>query len=249
VLVADRARARRVARLRPVALPGGDAAAREPWRMALAHLVAAGVDDERVEAARVDAPASARTLVRAMIARGVNAPATTSAGRLFDAVAALSGVRARATREGQAAAELEAVSHAFTTFTTGPECAEPYALPLGCAGGLLELDPRPLVRAFAEDACRGVATGEIGARFHAALAAGIGLACRAVRGRTALAAVVLTGGCFQNRLLTELAAHELERSGFEVLLHERVPPGDGGLALGQAAVAAERLHDVSGDPR
>jgi hydrogenase maturation protein HypF len=202
-----------------------------------------------VEAARVDAPASARTLVRAMIARGVNAPATTSAGRLFDAVAALSGVRARATWEGQAAAELEAVSHAFTTFTTGPECAEPYALPLGCAGGLLELDPRPLVRAVAEDACRGVATGEIGARFHAALAAGIGLACRAVRGRTALAAVVLTGGCFQNRLLTELAAHELERSGFEVLLHERVPPGDGGLALGQAAVAAERLHDVSGDPR
>ena len=225
ILVADLAGFERVGRIRPVALPGGDAAVREPWRMAVAHLMAAGLATARVRNA-------GRPTVEAMIREGVNSVPTSSAGRLFDAVASLVGLSDVATYEGQAAMELEAVSD--------PD-AEPYALPVA-AGPLIDVDAGPLVAAVVADVDRGLSARAIGGRFHAALAEAIAEASRLTRQRTALRTVALSGGCFQSRLLTELVVKRLERDGFEVLLHARVPPNDGGIALGQAAVAAWRLR-------
>jgi hydrogenase maturation protein HypF len=214
----------RVGFIRPVPLPGGDAAAREPWRMALAHILEAGLPSDRVTR-------PGRTVVEAMIREGVNTVPTSSAGRLFDALASLLGLRDVNTYEGQAAVELEAASSA--------EGVEPYPLPVEDEPTVL--DPRPLVRAVVEDVDRGVPTSVAGARIHETLAAGIAEACARVRRRTGLGTVALSGGCFQNRLLTLRASDRLRAAGFEVLLHARVPPNDGGIALGQAAVAAWRL--------
>ena len=233
ILAADLAGFTRVGRLRPVALAGGDAAVREGWRMAVAHLMDAGLDPARVEAH------GRRTVVR-MIETGTGTVPTSSMGRLFDAVASLAGVRHVSSYEGQAALELEALA---------AHGAEPYPLPVARAGSLLEMDARPLVRALVADVDGGVAVETIASRFHAALGAALAAACRAVREETALETVALTGGCFANRRLTEIAVAALEGDGFEVLLHARVPPGDGGLALGQAAVAAWRLAHVPGHTR
>src|SRR5262249_28771125 len=143
-------------------------------------------------------PAGARRTVRAMIDAGVNAPRTSSAGRLFDAVACLAGVRDRAAFEGQAAMELEGLAE-----VEGAEAeAEGYAFAVG--GGLL--DPGPVVLAVARDRLAGVAPARIAARFHAALAAAIAEACAHVRARTGIELVALTGGVFQNALLTSLAS-------------------------------------------
>lgn len=228
ILVADFQGFERVGRIRPVAMAGGDAAVREPWRMALSHLMAAGLDT-----AAVASPV--RASVEAMIREGIGSVPTSSAGRLFDAIASVLGLRHVTSYEGQAAVELEAAS--------GEGEGEGYPLPVGVdAAGLLEIDPRPLLRAVVGDLARGVGTATIGGRFHRGLAAAIGQACTRVRSGTGLSTVALSGGCFQNRLLTRLTEARLREEGFEVLLHARVPPGDGGLALGQAAVAAWRTR-------
>jgi len=232
-LVADLARFERRARLRPVALAGGDAAVREGWRMAIAYLMDAGLDPARIDAR------GAGTVAR-MISCGTGTVPTSSMGRLFDAVAALVGLRGASTYEGQAALELEALA---------ARDGEPYVLPVIRSGELLELDPRAMIRAVVADVDAGVGSAEISARFHAALSVALAAACRAIRDETGLRTVALTGGCFGNRRLTELAAQALGADGFEVLLHSRVPAGDGGLALGQAAVAARRISDVPGHPR
>jgi len=250
-LVADLERSVRVARLNPVPMPGGNAAAREPWRMTLAHLAAAGADASAFVNSVCDRSVSQHAIrsVASMIksgmhdgrvAYGANAPLTSSAGRLFDAVSALLGVCAHPTYEGQTAAELEAVSAAG---------AQPYAFPLRETDGLIELDARALVKEIASDARRGAPRAEIGGRFHAALARGIADACAAIAERTGLRTVALTGGCFQNRLLAEATVALLEGSNLEVLEHARVPAGDGGLALGQAAIAAWRMRDLPHDSR
>lgn len=221
ILAADLAGFVRVARLRPVALPGGDAAVREPWRMALAHLLGAGLPT-----ARVTHPS--RPVVEAMIRAGVNTLPTSSAGRLFDALASLAGVRDAVTYEGQAAIELEAAA--------ADDDAAPYEVPLA-DGAPFELDARPLVRAVVAEVEAGTERGTIAARVYASLGRAIALACVRAREATGLGTVALSGGCFQSALLVRRAASALERSGFEVLLHARVPPSDGGLALGQAVVA------------
>jgi hydrogenase maturation protein HypF len=176
---------------------------------------------ERVRHAR-------RASVEAMIRTGTNAVLTSSAGRLFDAVSSLAGICHEASYEGQAAVELEAVS-----VVAGEE---PYPLTLA-AGELLEIDARPLVAAVLDDVERGVSPAAIGGRLHLALAEALVELCRRVRDEHRLEAVALSGGCFQSRLLTTLVSDGLARAGFEVLLHARVPPNDGGIALGQAAVA------------
>jgi hydrogenase maturation protein HypF len=208
----------RAGHLWPVGLPGGERAVREPWRMACAWCVAAGVEPPaRLRAQRLW-PAVERLCA--------TAPVTTSMGRLFDAVAALAGVRTHCTYEGQAAAELEALAAGD---------AEPYPLPVT---GALVLDARPTVAAVAADAASGVPAARIAARFHAAVAAATAEAVvrgAAVRG---LHIAVLSGGVFQNRRLLEATAAQLAEAGLRVLVPERVPPNDGGLALGQAAVAA-----------
>jgi hydrogenase maturation protein HypF len=221
----------RAGHLHPVRLPGGDQAVRQPWRMACAWLVAAGAGGDEgppplpaALAGAVDAP---RWRAVASLARGgVAAPVTTSAGRLFDAVAALCGLRSTATYEGQAAAELEAVCDPH----------ERGAYPLPVAGGAV-LDARETILAVARDTARGVPAAVVSARFHRALADATARACVEIAARRSVETVVLSGGVFQNvRLLTGASAR-LEAAGLRVLVPRRLPPNDGGIAYGQAAVA------------
>ena len=224
---------RRVARLRPFPLPGSEAAVREPRRAALGLLHAAfgesclGWSDLAPVAAF--RPEELRVL-RTMLARGLNAPLTSSAGRLFDAVAAICGLRQQSGYEGQTAAELEAVA-------SDPPHGDAYGFPLRQTGGdagCLTVDWEPAVAALVDDVRAGADRGEISARFHAGLVGAIvGVARHVGEPR-----VALTGGCFQNVRLTEAAARALERAGFAPLWHRVVPPNDGGLAFGQAVWAS-----------
>jgi hydrogenase maturation protein HypF len=223
---------RRVARLRPFPLPGGEAAVREPRRAAFGLLWEAFGDRATTMddlAAFQAFSASERRTLAAMLDRGVNAPACSSAGRLFDAVASLAGLRQRCTYEGQAAAELE--------WSAGERTGgRAYDFPVRKDGGDpgLLVDWGPALEAVLADVRSGVAPGDISEALHNGLAAAI----VAVAARIGEARVALTGGCFQNARLTEAAASALRDAGFHPLLHRLVPPNDGGLALGQAAWAA-----------
>ena len=206
----------RVGSLYPVHMPGGEAAIRQPWRMACAWLVAAEVP------APVDLAANAGWEQVAELARSrLASPTTSSVGRLFDAVAALCGVRAEVNYEGQAAIELEAACDAVEdgTYPLAPD-----------------LDARELIGAVVADLERGVEAGAIAARFHNALAA----ATAAALVEREVETVVLSGGVFANRRLLSRTRDLLERAGRRVLVPERLPPGDGGISYGQAAVAAAR---------
>jgi hydrogenase maturation protein HypF len=242
-LVGSAAGFTRAASLRPFRLPGGEAAVREPRRSGLALLWELfGRDAFGTSTA---APATAfsdaeKGILSSMLERGINTPVTTSAGRLFDGVAALLGLCQRSSFEGEAAMALEAAAASAGKRSTGS--ADAYPLPLTenrfSAGAPLVLDWGVTVEALLEDLGRKVPVSTIASRFHGSLAAGIA----EVAGRIGQKRVALTGGCFQNRVLTERTADLLEARGFEVLLHREVPPGDGGISLGQIAVAASALH-------
>jgi hydrogenase maturation protein HypF len=222
ILVGDLRGFERDGHLWPVSLPGGDRAAREPWRMACAWRAAAGGDARPlpgVDAERWHA-------VARMAETGMASPVTTSVGRLFDAVAALCGLRLEVSYEGQAAMELEAAC----------DGAERGAYPLDVVAGVL--DPRETVLAVDRDVARGVPAGVIATRFHHALADATARACADLAADRGLDTVVLSGGAFQNRRLLERAAEGLQRAGLRVLVPERLPPNDGGIAFGQAAIAA-----------
>jgi hydrogenase maturation protein HypF len=224
----------RAGHLLPVPLPGGDQAVREPWRMACAWLQAAGGGAGVPELPRGLAGAvDARRwdAVARMAERGLSSPATTSVGRLFDAVAALCGLRPSVTYEGQAAVELEG--------TVDADAAEAYEIGLiPDAAGALQIDPRAAILAIARDVQRGVARGTVAGRFHRGLAHATTRACAQIAGDRGLDAVVLSGGVFANRLLLEQCIAGLTEAGLRVLVPERLPPGDGGIAYGQAAIAA-----------
>jgi hydrogenase maturation protein HypF len=230
VLLADLEGFTRAAHLQAVPLPGGDAAARQPWRMAASHLDAAygadlpgGLDVVRRQGERWQQVVS---LARS----GSNAPLTTSAGRLFDAVSALLGVRDAVTYEGQAAIELEDVADPL----------ERGSYPVPLEGGVLRTDA--LVRSLVEDLRRGTGVPVLAARFHNALADAVVTVCERLRDEHGLGTVALSGGVFQNGLLLTRCLDGLEGSGFRVLTHRQVPPNDGGISLGQVAVAAARLR-------
>jgi hydrogenase maturation protein HypF len=241
-LLGDAADFTRVAHLRPFCLPGGDVAIQEPRRVALALLwelygaAALEMDDlAPIRAFRL----AERRLLGQMLAQGINSPVTTSAGRLFDGVAALLGLHQQADFEGQAAMALEFAADA-TQDGTYPIVAtndERRTTNLVVGRSLLVLDWQPLLEGILADLRRGVSQGIIAARFHNALVDAIVAVAQAVGEPR----VALSGGCFQNRLLTERAADRLEQAGFEVLLHRQVPPNDGGISLGQVVVAAARL--------
>jgi hydrogenase maturation protein HypF len=219
----------------PVRMPGGEAAIRQPWRMACAWLAASAEEPPPLP---VDPIAWNR--VSELARTGVASPLTTSAGRLFDAVAALCGVRAEVTYEGQAAAELEAVADAAE--------AGSYPLPLRDEGGApLVMDARPTISAVVDDLREGAAVAAIAARFHNALAAATAEACMRAADRCGTETVVLSGGVFQNRRLLESTREALQAEGMRVLTPEALPPNDGGIAYGQLAVAAARLRE--GDVR
>ncbi len=237
----------RAGHLWPVRLPGGDAAVREPWRMARAWLHALGEEDPAIPPALAErVPRERWEAVGALVRSGTAAPVTTSVGRLFDAVAALCGIRSAINYEGQAAAELEAAcdpgehgAYPMPIADRRDECH--LMLPAGARGdirGGIVLDARATVAAVVADLARGAAVGSVAARFHGALAHATAEACELAAGRHGLGAVVLSGGAFQNRVLLERTSALLDSAGLRVLFPRRLPPNDGGVAFGQAAVAA-----------
>jgi hydrogenase maturation protein HypF len=212
-------RIRRVASLRPFLLPGGEAAVKDTWRCAASLLIASGLNVEGKLAT-----------VEPLVRKNINCVATSSMGRLFDAVAAITGVCERNRYEGEAGLRLEALAMAH-----GP--AEPYPLP--CSG--LHADWRPMIqemsREMAAEVAGGMSVPRISARFHETLAAWI----VEVALKTQVRRVALSGGCFQNAWLTARCAARLEAAGCAVFIHQRVPANDGGISLGQAVLAASRI--------
>lgn len=233
----------RVAHLRPFRLPGGDAAVKEPRRTALALLWEifgeATPDRDDIPALQTFTDTEKRLLDQ-MLAKNLNSPVTTSAGRLFDGVAALIGLHPRVSFEGQAAMALEfmADKNEMTSYELRVTNEENSSLVTRHSS--LVLDWEPMIRAILADLRRGIAPGVISARFHNTLVEGIVSVAQAV----GQARVALSGGCFQNRRLTEHTARRLREAGFEVLLHRQVPPNDGGISLGQIAIAAAQLEKV-----
>jgi hydrogenase maturation protein HypF len=238
-LLGDATAFERVASLRPFRLLGGEIAVREPCRCALALLVdvfgfevldnvdlppLAGLDDSK------------RSLFGHLLESGLRSPSTTSAGRLFDAVAAIVGLLQHSTFEGQAAMALE--------FAADPAERGAYPFPLMTSNGegdpLIELDWRPMIEALVGDINNGLSPAILSARFHNGLAAGI----TAMANKVGQAQVALTGGCFQNKLLTHRTAERLEEAHFEVLLHHQVPANDGGIALGQILAATSQIQRI-----
>ena len=231
-LIADYAAFERAAHFDYVPMYGGELAIREPRRIALAYLRAAGVPwDERLAPVRSLEP-SELAILSAQAAQGFNAPLTSSAGRLFDAVAALLDVRQRVSYDAQAAIELEAIAE------EEPQAAYEIALH---DGSPRRIDVAPMIRAIVEDLDRGVPAPRIAARFHATLAAIVLEICCALRAERGIGAVVLTGGVFQNRRLAHDVGQALASAGFSVHRHRTIPANDGGIAYGQAAIAAARL--------
>jgi hydrogenase maturation protein HypF len=224
----------------PVRLPGGDRAALEPWRMACAWLVA--TTDEEVppipEALAGEVTPDTWEAVCGLIPAGLNSPPTTSAGRLFDAVSAICGIRAAVNYEGQAAAELEGLADVA-------ERGE-YPMPLIDAGdghemGAVILDARETVSAVMSDLRDGARTESVAARFHNALVRATASALTRECEALGVDVAVLSGGVFQNRLLLERTAALLRESSLRVLIPQRLPPNDGGISYGQAAIAAAQL--------
>jgi hydrogenase maturation protein HypF len=228
ILAGDLQRFTRVGSLLPVRLPGGDRAAREPWRMACSWLVAAtGPDPARAPALNVDEAAWAA--VAHMADTGFSAPLTTSMGRLFDAVAALCGVRMVTTYEGQAAIELEAIADRS-------QCGI-YEVPIDADG---RLDARPMILDVLSDLSDGTPAAVVSARFHRSIAAATAAACADAAATCGTDLVVLGGGVFQNRLLLGDTTLRLRGLGLRVLAPRQLPANDGGISYGQAAIAAAR---------
>ena len=231
-LVADYGGFERRAHLRYVPLAGGDAAVRQPWRPALAYLADTfGAAAEIPELAIWrDVPEKQRKVVRGMIAHGVNTIGTSSCGRLFDAVASIVGLRQEINFEGQAAIELEAIA------ADGVADSYPFALDSDM------LDFRPAIVRIVAEVRAGTPAPEIAARFHNTVAEAIVEVCRRLRAEEKLNRVCLSGGTFQNMKLLARTLAGLRRLDFEVFTHAQVPPNDGGIALGQAVIAAEILR-------
>jgi hydrogenase maturation protein HypF len=226
----------RLGHLRTIPLPGGDRAAREPWRMAAAYL-------ERIfgSAEKCDIPfahgidPAQWSLLREAMQAGINAPLCSSTGRLFDAVSALLGVRERVNYEGQAAIELEQMADSG-------EKGE-YPLEITEEEGVLILNPDPVIRAIVESIKKGEAPGAISARFHNSLARAIAQMAITMREKTGLSEIVLSGGVFQNHLLLGKVYDLLAGADFRVFIQHKVPPNDGGISLGQAFHAIHLFED------
>lgn len=232
-LVADAAAYRRVASLRAAPLPGGDAAARSPWRVAAGYLSLEPAAEAAFGAAFAGVPEREREIVLAQAARGLNAPLASSLGRLFDAAAAVLGLRAGSGYEAQAAMELEALA--------GRRAAAPLPFPAHAdADGLLRLDPLPLLDALGTLRARRVPVAELAARFQESVVAASAVLAELLCRREGLDTVALGGGCFQNVRLLDGVADALSADGLRVLVPRLLPANDGGVSYGQAVVAVAR---------
>ncbi|MFD3780931.1 carbamoyltransferase HypF [Streptomyces sp. NPDC058612] len=263
-LLADYAGYTRFAHLAYVPLPGGDAAVHRPYRMALSHLRAAGLAWSADLPCTAACPPDELRVLATQLDRGLNCVPTSSMGRLFDAVSALAGVCQLAGYEAQAAIELESAALAAPEPQSGPGSAPgsgpgsgppagyAFALrpPAAGAPGPLAADPAPVLAAVVADVRAGVARSVIAARFHTGVAALVVTLCGLARESHGLDTVALTGGVFANTLLSSACARALRADGFTVLRHSTVPPGDGGLSLGQLMVAAHATdhHPQQGEP-
>jgi hydrogenase maturation protein HypF len=230
----------RLAWLRPFPLPGGEKAVREPRRAALGALYALEGDALFESGAWRSLglfTAAETAVLRSMLARRLNSPLASSAGRLFDAVAALARLHSVAAFEGQAAMALEAALGDLE----GDE-RYPFAIESDPAGRGLVLEWAPMLRGVRDDVAAGTETARISLRFHNTLAEMIA----ATAARCGAERVALTGGCFQNRYLTERAVDRLRGAGIDAYWHERVPPNDGGIAVGQVLAAARHLSNGGG---
>jgi hydrogenase maturation protein HypF len=231
-LVASIAEFERLGWIEPVPMPGGAAAIRQPWRMAAAYLDAIFGDAVPEGLAIVGRQGTRwRDVVALCRAPGVAAPLTSSAGRLFDAVAAIVGVRDTINYEGQAAIELEQLAD--------PSVIDHYGVEVPASGPYV-IAGRSIVAAVVADLIAGAPASTVAGRFHRTMVEAIGVVCDRVRRDSGLAEVALSGGVFQNTLLTSWTVADLTARGFTVLTHSRVPPNDGGISLGQAVVAGQR---------
>jgi hydrogenase maturation protein HypF len=228
VLLANYKGYQRLAQLKYVPLAGGDVSVLRPYRMALAHLWAAGIAWDPDLPPVAACPPEERKVLAHQLETGLGCVPTSSMGRLFDAVSALAGVRQVVAYEAQAAIEFEGLSRGIDCGTTA------YAFGIDHRGPTTLIDPAPVLQAVIRDRRADVPAGLIGARFHHAVA---GLIVDIAEGeRDASQTVALSGGVFQNALLLRLALKELRNKGFEVITHRHVPPNDGGIALGQLLV-------------
>jgi hydrogenase maturation protein HypF len=232
-LVGDYTGFRRAAHLEYLPLPGGDAAIHHPWRIAAGYVYSLLGPDAVPPWLFHSSPGAEFAFYR-QIDRQINTPPTSSMGRLFDAVSALLGICHTATYEAQAAIELEQSAVGARDLISA---AAPYSFGLEEAGDGLIVRVEPLLVALLEEVQRGTPIPEIACRFHVTVAQMIEQVCWQIREQTGIQTAALSGGCFQNRLLLELAIPLLERAGFRVLLHRQVPCNDGGVSLGQAVMA------------
>jgi hydrogenase maturation protein HypF len=236
VLVGDEQKFDRAAHLAYLPMPGSTAAIKQPWRMGLSYLYAAygdaladlplpflcGIEDARA------------AIILEMIKKRINAPLTSSLGRLFDGVAALAGLRNEVAFEGQAAMELEMMAASAADHSY--DCHWP-------AGAPVQIPTAPIIRAVVEDLLRGTAPAIISARFHLTLVRLFTDLCDQLRRDTGLTRVVLSGGVFQNAVLLGGLMRALENKTFKVYTHKQVPTNDGGLSLGQAIIAAAMANN------
>jgi len=227
-LIGDYRGFRRAAHFGTVPMPGGESAIREPWRMAAAYLVEAG-EDCKILNGRI--PERSLELIRRTMERNVNAPKTSSCGRLFDGVSSLLGLRDRVSYEGQAAIELEWMARQS-------EASGHYPVEFAREGDAWTLRIAPLIVALAGEIRRGVSKVDIARRFHTTIVETIRRTCLKLREESGLDRVVLSGGVFMNEILLSESCAALSREGFAVHRHRLVPPNDGGICLGQLAVAA-----------
>lgn len=234
----------RVAHLRTVPLPGGDACIRKPYRTALSYLWSADLAWASDLACVQASPASERTLLKQQLERGFNCPQTSSMGRLIDAVASLIGLRQLTSYEGEAAMVLESAAQRIADEDNG----SPYEFELK-ESSHLEINPGPVLAAIIGDLKDQVAANRISYRFHCSVVEMIVGVCEYLRNKWAVETVGLTGGVFQNAFLLEQCCKRLNDSGFRVLTHSVVPANDGGLALGQAEIGRELLNRTSTSQR
>jgi hydrogenase maturation protein HypF len=233
-LVADLKTFRRVAQLEYLPLPGGDMAIRRPYRVALAYLLALfGTVPLMPFLAQVSL--AEQQVIRRLVERRINTPMTSSCGRLFDAVAALIGLRGEVTYEAQAAIELESISYEAED--------DGLTYPIVLEGQQIRL--KSLLAHIVTDVQAGLPVSVIGRRFHNTLAEMVRAVCLQIREEERLNTVALSGGCWQNRLLLAATVQRLRTAGFTVCVHHQVPTNDGGLSLGQAVVAAARVTGQS----
>ncbi|MDO5483881.1 MAG: Sua5/YciO/YrdC/YwlC family protein, partial [Desulfovibrionaceae bacterium] len=229
----------RLGHLAPFALPGGEAAIREPWRIALALQIASGAETPDHLRPWAIEYGQAEAAVRVMLERGLNCPLTSSCGRLFDAVAAQLGLCSAISYEGQAAILLETAALPYL------DKASAWPLPLRQTDGLLEVDSTALFAAVLQAMNKGESIGLTAARFHVTLADALAEMAASAARQTGLYQTGLSGGVMQNSIMTELLPRALRERGIKALTHHELPPGDGGLSLGQAVWGQMMLQSAA----